>query len=278
MFSSSLQHDVDRHPAEKSRRGDSGPPEVDQRLAELQPGSERHQVQHEQHHTKHALPPEQHHIWPPENRHVHWRLLRPHPAGDPEISFRRSDRVLTNTASTTSVCISFRWWTCRCSSTTWRLSWMNTKRTCTTFTTTPGNTRNTLTFKDESRCFDGEAQHCVQTSLHHDDWIMHTHTHLTHLSRYYENRTGERFSALDGRLNSISMEIDTISSSLNATVSHVQSMYKYINIESSSCQSRMGQHTEDLQVGATEEFIRLARQTIDTYKQENSKSSWIPLW
>lgn len=62
MFSSSLQHDVDRHPAEKSRRGDSGPPEVDQRLAELQPGSERHQVQHEQHHTKHALPPEQHHI------------------------------------------------------------------------------------------------------------------------------------------------------------------------------------------------------------------------
>lgn len=67
--------------------------------------------------------------------------------------------------------------------------------------------------------------------------------------RYYENRTGERFNALDGRLNSISLEIETIASSINATVSHVQSMYKYINIESSSCQSRMGRHTEDLQVG-----------------------------
>ena len=67
-------------------------------------------------------------------------------------------------------------------------------------------------------------------------------------TRYYENRTGERFSTLDGRLNSIDMEIDTISSSINATVSHVQSMYKYINIESSSCQSRLRSHSEDLQV------------------------------
>lgn len=72
------------------------------------------------------------------------------------------------------------------------------------------------------------------------------------LFRYYENRTGERFSASDGRLNSISMEIDTVASSINATVSHVQSMYKYINVESSSCQSRMGRHSEDLQVGTTE--------------------------
>ncbi|KAF7656297.1 hypothetical protein LDENG_00043900 [Lucifuga dentata] len=70
---------------------------------------------------------------------------------------------------------------------------------------------------------------------------------LQYHSRYYENRTGERFSALEGRLNSIEMEIDTISSSINATVNHVQSMYKYINIESSSCQSRLGRHTEDLQ-------------------------------
>lgn len=71
----------------------------------------------------------------------------------------------------------------------------------------------------------------------------------THVSfRYYENRTGERFSALDSRLNSIAMEIETISSSINATVSHVQSMYKYINLESSSCHNRMGRHTEDLQV------------------------------
>lgn len=68
------------------------------------------------------------------------------------------------------------------------------------------------------------------------------------LFRYYENRTGERFSALDGRLNSIEMEIVSISSSINATVSHVQSMYKYINTESSSCQTRLGRHTDELQV------------------------------
>lgn len=67
--------------------------------------------------------------------------------------------------------------------------------------------------------------------------------------RYYENRTGERFSALESRLNAIEMEIDTVASSINATVNHVQSMYKYINVESSSCQSRLGKHTEDLQVG-----------------------------
>ncbi|XP_071377726.1 scavenger receptor class A member 3 isoform X2 [Centroberyx affinis] len=77
----------------------------------------------------------------------------------------------------------------------------------------------------------------------HEENMHDLHYH----SRYYENRTGERFSTLDGRLNSIEMEIDTISSSINATVSHVQSMYKYINIESSSCQSRLGSHTEDLQ-------------------------------
>ncbi|KAM6964805.1 scavenger receptor class A member 3 [Aplochiton taeniatus] len=69
---------------------------------------------------------------------------------------------------------------------------------------------------------------------------------LQYHSRYYENRTGERFSTLDARMDSIEEEIDTISSSINATVSHVQSMYKYINIESSSCQSRLGAHTEDL--------------------------------
>lgn len=73
---------------------------------------------------------------------------------------------------------------------------------------------------------------------------MHDHQYHT---KYYENRTGERFVTLDARMNSIEMEIDTVSSSINATVSHVQSMYKYINIESSSCQSRLGSHTEDLQ-------------------------------
>ncbi|KPP68335.1 scavenger receptor class A member 3-like [Scleropages formosus] len=69
---------------------------------------------------------------------------------------------------------------------------------------------------------------------------------LHYHSKYYENRTSERFATLEARMNSIEMEIDTISSSINATVSHVQSMYKYINIESTSCQSRLGSHTEDL--------------------------------
>ncbi|KAM6992147.1 scavenger receptor class A member 3 [Tautogolabrus adspersus] len=90
---------------------------------------------------------------------------------------------------------------------------------------------------------------------------------LQYHSRYYENRTGERFSALDGRLNSISMEIDTISSSINATVSHVQSMYKYINIESSSCQGRLGRHTEDLQ--NLNNTVLLLLHLADTLRQQN---------
>ncbi|XP_068199166.1 scavenger receptor class A member 3 isoform X2 [Antennarius striatus] len=90
---------------------------------------------------------------------------------------------------------------------------------------------------------------------------------LNYHSRYYENRTGERFSALDGRLNSISMEIDTISSSINATVSHVQSMYKYINVESSSCQSRLGRHTEDLQ--NMNNTVLLLLHLADTLRQQN---------
>ncbi|XP_047244607.1 scavenger receptor class A member 3 isoform X2 [Girardinichthys multiradiatus] len=90
---------------------------------------------------------------------------------------------------------------------------------------------------------------------------------LHYHSRYYENRTGERFSALDGRLNSIEMEIDTIASSINATVSHVQSMYKYINVESSSCKSRLGRHTEDLQNMNTTVFLLL--NLASTLKQQN---------
>ncbi|XP_068609720.1 scavenger receptor class A member 3 [Brachionichthys hirsutus] len=90
---------------------------------------------------------------------------------------------------------------------------------------------------------------------------------LNYHSRYYENRTSERFSALDGRLNSVSMEIDTISSSINATVSHVQSMYKYINVESSSCQSRMGRHTEDLQ--NMNNTVLLLLHLADTLRQQS---------
>lgn len=98
----------------------------------------------------------------------------------------------------------------------------------------------------------------------HEENMHDLHYH----SRYYENRTGERFSALDGRLNSIFMEIDTISSSINATVSHVQSMYKYINIESSSCQSRMGRHTEDLQ--NLNNTVLLLLHLADTLRQQNA--------
>ncbi|XP_010880874.2 scavenger receptor class A member 3 [Esox lucius] len=76
----------------------------------------------------------------------------------------------------------------------------------------------------------------------HEENMHDLHYH----SKYYQNRTGERFVTLDARMDSIEMEIKTISSSINATVSHVQSMYKYINIESTSCQMRLGSHTEDL--------------------------------
>lgn len=79
-----------------------------------------------------------------------------------------------------------------------------------------------------------------------DEHEENMHDHQYH-AKYYENRTGERFVTLDARMDSIEHEIDTISSSINATVNHVQSMYKYINMESSSCQSRLGSHTEDLQ-------------------------------
>ncbi|KAM4522100.1 scavenger receptor class A member 3 [Odontesthes bonariensis] len=97
----------------------------------------------------------------------------------------------------------------------------------------------------------------------HEENMHDLHYH----SRYYENRTGERFSALDSRLNSIQMEIDTISSSINATVSHVQSMYKYINIESSSCQNRLGRHTEDLQ--NMNNTVLLLLHLADTLRQQN---------
>ncbi|XP_018538052.1 scavenger receptor class A member 3 [Lates calcarifer] len=97
----------------------------------------------------------------------------------------------------------------------------------------------------------------------HEENMHDLHYH----SKYYENRTGERFSALDGRLNSIEMEIDTVSSSINATVSHVQSMYKYINIESSSCQSRLGRHTEDLQ--NLNNTVLLLLHLADTLRQQN---------
>uniref|UniRef100_A0A673LZG9 Scavenger receptor class A member 3-like n=1 Tax=Sinocyclocheilus rhinocerous TaxID=307959 RepID=A0A673LZG9_9TELE len=79
-----------------------------------------------------------------------------------------------------------------------------------------------------------------------DEHEENMHDHQYH-AKYYENRTGERFVTLDARMKSIEMEIDTLSFSFKATISHVQSMYQYINQESSSCQSRLNSHTEDLQ-------------------------------
>uniref|UniRef100_A0A9J8A8I6 Scavenger receptor class A, member 3 n=2 Tax=Cyprinus carpio TaxID=7962 RepID=A0A9J8A8I6_CYPCA len=79
-----------------------------------------------------------------------------------------------------------------------------------------------------------------------DEHEENMHDHQYH-AKYYENRTRERFVTLDARIKSIEMEIDTLSSSFKATVSHVRSMYQYINQESSSCQSRLNSHTEDLQ-------------------------------
>ncbi|KAI4801859.1 hypothetical protein KUCAC02_019727 [Chaenocephalus aceratus] len=89
----------------------------------------------------------------------------------------------------------------------------------------------------------------------HEENLHDLHYH----SRYYENRTGERFLHW--------IVIDTISSSINATVSHVQSMYKYINIESSSCQSRMGRHAEDLQ--NLNNTVLLLLHLADTLRQQN---------
>lgn len=79
-----------------------------------------------------------------------------------------------------------------------------------------------------------------------DEHEENMHDHQYH-AKYYENRTRERFVTLDTRMHSIELEIETIASSINATVSHVQSMYKYINMETSSCQSKLGSHAEDLQ-------------------------------
>ncbi|KAK2889926.1 scavenger receptor class A member 3 [Channa argus] len=90
---------------------------------------------------------------------------------------------------------------------------------------------------------------------------------LQYHSRYYENRTGERFSALDGRLKSIEMEIETVSSSINATIIHVQSMYKYTSIESSSCQGRLGRHAEELQ--SLNNTVLLLLHLADTLRQQN---------
>lgn len=81
LFSVSPQQHVDRCLAEESRRGLSGPPEDDRRLAELQPSTERHEIQHQQHRSEHALAPKQPRSWSAEDRHVQRDVLWPDAAG-----------------------------------------------------------------------------------------------------------------------------------------------------------------------------------------------------
>lgn len=76
-----LQHAVDRCPPEKGRRRDPGSSQVDQRLAELQPGSECVKIQLQQHYADRAFPPKQRHKRPPEDRHVVGGVLRSDSAG-----------------------------------------------------------------------------------------------------------------------------------------------------------------------------------------------------
>ncbi|XP_063079657.1 scavenger receptor class A member 3 [Engraulis encrasicolus] len=79
-----------------------------------------------------------------------------------------------------------------------------------------------------------------------DEHEENMHDHRYH-SLYYENRTADRFGTLDTRVATLEAEIETIATSINATVGHVQGMYKYIDQESRSCRTRLGGHTENLQ-------------------------------
>ncbi|XP_038655528.1 scavenger receptor class A member 3 isoform X2 [Scyliorhinus canicula] len=65
-------------------------------------------------------------------------------------------------------------------------------------------------------------------------------------AKYYENRTGERFETIMGRMISHETEINTILANINATNSHVHSMIKYISDVRTSCSSGLGTHSEDL--------------------------------
>ncbi|MBN3309153.1 SCAR3 protein, partial [Amia calva] len=96
----------------------------------------------------------------------------------------------------------------------------------------------------------------------HEENMQDLHYH----SGYYKNRTSERFETLEARMGSLETEIDTISASINATVNHVQSMYKYINIESTSCHSKLGSHTEELYNLNSSVLVLL--NSVDTLRQQ----------
>ncbi|XP_067840838.1 scavenger receptor class A member 3 isoform X2 [Heptranchias perlo] len=65
-------------------------------------------------------------------------------------------------------------------------------------------------------------------------------------TKYYENRTAERFETIMGRMVSHETEINTILANINATNNHVHSMIKYISDVRASCSSGLGEHSEEL--------------------------------
>ncbi|XP_062857090.1 scavenger receptor class A member 3 [Trichomycterus rosablanca] len=83
----------------------------------------------------------------------------------------------------------------------------------------------------------------VSSSIDEHEENMHDHQYH---AKYYENRTSERFVTLDTRVNSMELEMENIASSINATVNHVESMHKYINMESTSCRTKLSSHSRDL--------------------------------
>uniref|UniRef100_A0A3Q3BJA7 Scavenger receptor class A, member 3 n=1 Tax=Kryptolebias marmoratus TaxID=37003 RepID=A0A3Q3BJA7_KRYMA len=164
--------------------------------------------------------------------------------------------------------------------------WQNYSRVLGAIKSNTSSTSQSMRLLQNSVMIDQQRMLSMLSDLIHDlnQQVMNVHMQLENVTgfvdgnednlhdlqyhfRYYQNQTGERFSALDGRMNSIEMEIETIASSINATVSHVQSMYKYINVESSSCQSRLGRHTEDLQnMNST---VLLLQNAAETLRQQN---------
>lgn len=78
-----------------------------------------------------------------------------------------------------------------------------------------------------------------------DEHEENMHDHQYH-AKYYENRTSERFMTLDTRVKSMDLEMENIASSINATVNHVESMHKYIDMESMSCRIKLSGHAQDL--------------------------------
>ena len=81
-------------------------------------------------------------------------------------------RMLTNAELNMSVCVLSRWWTSRCSSIMWLLSWMNMKRTCMTFTIIPGNMH---IIQSELTLWGPDMWQYWQMSPQHNEYIVNKH-------------------------------------------------------------------------------------------------------